>query len=49
MLHERTTGALGYRVGLVEEIGVCVCREGKIELEKHEGSPSPIRTPPSFT
>ena len=30
-------GALTYWVNLVEEIGVCVCREGKIELQEARG------------
>jgi Zn-dependent peptidase ImmA (M78 family)/transcriptional regulator with XRE-family HTH domain len=32
-----TQGALTYWVGLVEGFGVCVCREGKIELEEARG------------
>jgi Zn-dependent peptidase ImmA (M78 family) len=30
-------GALNYWVGLVEELGVCVCREGKVELDEARG------------
>lgn len=32
-----TQGALTYWVGLIEGYGVCVCREGKIELEEARG------------